>query len=73
MRLDLHGYTIHDAWRIFNSRVTDAYYAKAKTIVVVTGQGAIMHEFTAWCAQHPHVKTWTNSPNNPGSFKLSLK
>lgn len=73
MRIDLHGQTIHAAWRIFNTCITDAYYNKHSTIVVITGQGAIMHEFGAWCAQHPHVKTWTNSPQNPGSYKLSLK
>ena len=73
MKLDLHGHTIHAAWRIFNTRITDAYYNKQRTVVVVTGQGAIMHEFQAWAAQHPHIKSWTNSPQNPGSYKLSLK
>ena len=47
MKLDLHGHSVHAAWRIFNTRITDAYYAKQKTIVVVTGQGAIMQEFSA--------------------------
>jgi len=72
MKLDLHGHSIHAAWRIFNTRITDAYYNKQRTVVVVTGQGAIMHEFQSWCAQHPHVIAWTNA-NNPGSYKISLK
>lgn len=73
MQIDLHGQTIHAAWRIFNTRVTDAYYNKRRTVVVITGQGAIMREFQTWCAQHPHVKTWTNKQHNPGSYKISLK
>ena len=73
MKLDLHGHTVHAAWALFNSCITDAYYDKQRTVIVVTGQGAIMNEFRAWAAQHPHVKSWTNSPQNPGSYKLSLK
>ena len=73
MKLDLHGHNIHSAWNLFNSRITDAYYNKQRTVVVVTGQGAIMNEFGAWAGQHPHIKSWTNSPRNPGSYKLSLK
>ena len=73
MKLDLHGHNVHSAWNLFNSRITDAYYNKQRTVVVVTGQGAIMNEFGAWAGQHPHIKSWTNSPRNPGSYKLSLK
>jgi len=73
MKLDLHGHNVHAAWRIFNTRITDAYYDKHKTVMVVTGQGAIMHEFQSWCGQHPHIKSWTNAPHNPGSYKISLK
>ena len=54
MKLDLHGHNIHAAWRIFNTRITDAYYNKQRTVVVVTGQGAIMHEFSELvCATSP--------------------
>ena len=73
MKLDLHGHNVHAAWRLFNTRITDAYYDKHRTVEVVTGQGAIMHEFQTWCGQHPHIKSWTNAPHNPGSYKISLK
>lgn len=73
MKLDLHGYTTHNAWHAFNSAVSDAYYMKRKTIVVITGQGAIMREFNVWASNHPHVRSWTNAPYNPGSFTVSIK
>jgi DNA-nicking Smr family endonuclease len=73
MQIDLHGYTVHSAWHIFNDRVTDAYFAKRKTVTVITGQGAIMHEFQTWCLNHPRIKGCTRTPYNPGSFKISLK
>jgi len=73
MKLDLHGHTVHSAWQVFNTRVTDAYYNNDKFVIVITGQGVIMHEFRAWASQHPHVRSWSNNPHNPGSYKLSLK
>jgi DNA-nicking Smr family endonuclease len=73
MKLDLHGHTIHAAYALFNSRITDAYYAKHRTVVVITGQGAIMNEFRVWAVQHPHIRSWSNNPHNPGSYKISIK
>ena len=43
--LDLHGYTIHVAWKEFNSHITDCYHQKLKTTVVITGQGEIAKNF----------------------------
>ena len=73
MKLDLHGFSVHAAWRVFNTRVTDAYYDKKKTIVVITGQGQIMHEFQTWCGQHPYITAWYCEPHNPGSYKITIK
>ena len=73
MKIDLHGMTIHMAWNVFVSRATGAYYDNHKSIVVITGQGAIAKEFPQWAHQHSHVRSCTQMPNNPGSFKLVLK
>jgi DNA-nicking Smr family endonuclease len=73
MKIDLHGMNIHLAWNVFVSRVTDAHYNKHKQIVVVTGQGAIAKELPQWAYQHSHVRSCTQTPNNPGSFKIVLK
>ena len=73
MKLDLHGLPIHSAWGVFNSKIQDAYYEKLKYVVVVTGQGAIMKEFPVWVSNHPHTKSCSSAPHNPGSFKVFLK
>ena len=72
MKLDLHGLPIHNAWSVFNSKIQDAYYEKLKYVVVVTGQGAIMKEFPIWVSNHPHTKSCSRTPHNPGSFKVFL-
>ena len=72
MKLDLHGLPIHSAWSVFNNKIQDAYYNKLKYVVVVTGQGAIMKEFPIWVRNHPHTKSCSSAPHNPGSFKVFL-
>ena len=73
MKLDLHGLPIHTAWSVFNNEMQDAYYAKYKYVIVVTGQGAIMQEFPTWVRNHPHTKSCNSTTNNPGSFKVFLR
>ena len=73
MKVDLHGLPIHNAWTIFNDKITDAYYMKYKYIIVVTGQGEIMREFHHWVSNHPHTKACDTTVRNPGSFKVFLK
>jgi len=72
MKLDLHGLPIHSAWNLFSTKITDAYYMKYKSIVVITGQGVIMREFPNWVSTHPHAKSCISAPHNPGSFTVML-
>ena len=48
MSLDLHGYTIHNAWKVFNEHVEQCYYKGQKKTVVITGHGQIGNELIAW-------------------------
>jgi hypothetical protein len=49
-RIDLHGFTIHDAWRFFHQWVQEAQKDNTvKSVTVVTGQGQIYKEFPGWC------------------------
>ena len=73
MKLDLHGLPIHTAWNTFNNKMQDVYYQKYKYIIVVTGQGAIMKEFPTWVSNHPHTKSCSVTPHNPGSFKVIIQ
>jgi DNA-nicking Smr family endonuclease len=73
MKIDLHGYTIHEAWREFNTAIDNAYFAGRTSTVVVTGQGAIMREFPTWATQHARVREVNQHKYNPGSFTVKLK
>lgn len=73
MRIDLHGYHIHEGWRKFNRALDEAYYNNYKRVTVITGQGAMMQEFPTWAHNHPKVRE-VKQPNkhNPGSFTVIL-
>ncbi len=73
MTIDLHGLTVHAAWRVFNSRITDAYYAGHKTCRVITGYGTIQSELNIWAYNHTKVSSCTQQNPNKGSFVLKLK
>ena len=70
--IDLHGYHIHEAWRIFKTEIDNAYYRNMKYVIVVTGQGNMMREFPMWVRNHPKIKGYTQNHWNPGSFKCHL-
>ena len=72
MRIDLHGLHIHAAWRHFNVKVTEAYFAGYKTCHVITGQGIMMNEFETWAQNHPRIRECKRHPKNPGSFSIKL-
>lgn len=49
-RLDLHGYTIQDAWKRFTTWIQDIQQEQdIKSVTVVTGQGRIYKELPRWC------------------------
>jgi DNA-nicking Smr family endonuclease len=72
MKIDLHGYPIHTAWQQFNRQVNEAYFAGYKKCHVITGQGAMMHEFEIWARNHPRIRDCTQNPKNLGSFTIKL-
>ena len=49
-RLDLHGFTVYDAWKRFTRWIHEAQKDKnIKSVTVVTGQGKIHKELPRWC------------------------
>jgi DNA-nicking Smr family endonuclease len=72
MIIDLHGYHIHEAWHCFNRKINEAYFAGYKKCHVITGQGAMMHEFEIWARNHPKIRDCTQHPYNPGSFTIKF-
>ncbi len=73
MRIDLHGYHIHEGWRKFNQAITWAYFDNYKSVVVITGQGAMMQELPVWASNHPRIRECNQQRHNPGSFLIKLK
>lgn len=70
--IDLHGYTVHAAWKKFNSFVTDAYFHGHKSIVVITGHGQIGSEIIAWCHHHERVKSCERMNPNTGAYRITI-
>ena len=61
--IDLHGRTIHDAWKVFIAFAYEKWLDKEKEIRVITGHGDACQ----------HVKRYETEPYNRGSFKVRLR
>ena len=48
MKLDLHGKTIHEAWRTFKDHTEICRLNGIRKFVVVTGYGKIYEELPKW-------------------------
>jgi DNA-nicking Smr family endonuclease len=71
MRLDLHGYTVHNAWARFCAFIVDCKYAGHKSVVIVTGQGEIEKELPVWADLDPNIRSCEQA--NPGAYRIYLK
>ena len=65
MKLDLHGYTVHDAWQKYQNFISSV---DAKSVVVVTGQGQIEQEFLRW--NHPSQVREIQKLPSRGAFRI---
>ena len=73
MKLDLHGYTVHEAWHQFRKRTATAYLDGERKIVVVTGYGKMQNEFIGWCDGDPYVESVTRLDPNAGAWSVIIK
>ena len=73
MTLDLHGYTLHTAWKMFNQHISGCYYDQQKYVIVVTGYGTIQEELPHWAKLNKHVRDCIQQNPNSGSFKVYLR
>ena len=56
-KLDLHGYTVMDAWRCFDQWINEKQKNPLiKKVVIVTGDGVIKQEFERWCMDMSFVR-----------------
>ena len=71
--LDLHGYTVHEAWKRFNKHLDDCYYACRKKTIVVTGHGQIGNELVAWVHNHARAEYAQRLDPNKGAYIIKIK
>lgn len=73
MSIDLHGYTVHAAWKKFRSHTEQCYRENKKSTIVITGHGIMSTEFPGWCDADPFVTGYKRMDPNTGSWHLSIK
>ena len=71
MKLDLHGYPIHDAWKEYRRVTQECYWKDKKYIVVVTGIGQMQSQFHHWVSSDPYAIKCEQL--NEGAWKVTLK
>lgn len=71
MKLDLHGFTIHDAWKEYRKTTQEQYWKERKYIVVITGVGAMNMQFHHWVTNDPYATSYEKL--NDGAWKVSIK
>ena len=68
-RLDLHGYYVQDAWRVFTKFVHENKHQGLKYVTVITGQGKIKEEFELWVEANDSLKNCELLPTN-GAYRV---
>ena len=68
-RLDLHGYYVQDAWRVFTKFVHENKHQGLKYVTVITGQGKIKEEFELWVEGNDSLKHCELLPTN-GAYRV---
>lgn len=71
--LDLHGYTVNDAFKKFGDTVDHFYHAGYKKLTIVTGHGEIANEIKVWADNNVHIREIKRQDPNKGSYLCFLK
>ena len=72
MATDLHGMTIHNAWKEYRRATSDCYVKGVKKIVIITGHGIMAKEFLGWVDADPHAKNCERQNPNTGAWTVHL-
>lgn len=73
MSLDLHGYTVHEAWFKFNEHVSNCYYSGHKKTIIITGHGQIGTELIAWVRNNQYTAECSRLDPNTGAYTVQIK
>jgi len=71
MKLDLHGFPIHDAWKEYRRVTQESYWNNKKYIVVITGMGQMQSQFHHWVLSDPYALKCEQL--NEGAWKVLIK
>ena len=67
-KLDLHGYTVHTAWKRYRTTTEECYHRNIKKIVVVIGHGSMSAEFLGWVSADPFADRCERLDPNKGAW-----
>ena len=71
--LDLHGYTLNDAFKKFGDTIDHFYHAGYKKLTIVTGHGEISKEIETWAENNQYIRNIERQDPNKGSYLILLK
>ena len=71
--LDLHGYTVHNAWNIFNTHLSNCFYNGIKSTIIVTGHGQISNEIIALTHNSEYATGCSRLDPNTGAYTVQIK
>lgn len=74
MRIDLHNYTIQEAYLVVVLAIEDCYNNGEKTFQVITGvSGEIHREFPMWIESNLKVRDCYEIGRGGGMFNVTLR
>lgn len=71
MKLDLHGFPIHDAWKEYRKLTQESYWNNKKYIIVITGMGQMQMQFHHWVSSDPYALKCEQL--NEGAWKVHIR
>jgi DNA-nicking Smr family endonuclease len=70
-KLDLHGLTVHNAWKKVDIFLNTCYYNKYKSCEIICGQGLIKQEIEIWLHSNAKVREYRLS-RTQGSYIIKF-
>lgn len=71
--IDLHGMTVHSAWKTYRKTTQDCYNNQVKKITIITGHGIMAKEFKGWVEADPFAVSCERQNPNTGSWVVRIK
>jgi DNA-nicking Smr family endonuclease len=70
--LDLHNFTIQDAYSAFNDFMRRHYDLMSRNVLIITGKsGVIKSEFSTWASENKYVRSFEQK-NGGGAYTIKI-